>query len=58
MNVSDRKYFSRFAMEPTLEYGQDDLYAFEFCYDNQPDFFDGENLLDEEDNILEDDDLL
>jgi hypothetical protein len=54
MNASDRDYFSRYSLDSATG-SQDDLYAFEFSYDNQTDPFDDGNLLDAEDIILEDD---
>ncbi len=55
MNVADRNYLSRFAMDSSMEYGQDGLYGFEFSYDSPSGHFDDENLLDAEDIMLEDD---
>ncbi len=56
MNVSDREYFSRFAMDPALENGHDDLYGFEFSFDSQADSLDNENLIESE--VMLDDDFL
>ena len=55
---SDRKYLSRFALDPDMEYGSEDLCGFDFSRygfcDDTPEPFDGKNL-DTEDLILEDD---
>ena len=57
MNDSDRRYLARFALDPTMEYRWEDLYAFDFpCpYDDEMDPFDDENILDAKDTIPEND---
>jgi hypothetical protein len=58
MYDSDRKYLSRFALDPETEYGSEDLYAFDLSphgfYDDAPEPLDDQKL-DAEDFILEDD---
>jgi hypothetical protein len=58
MNDSDRKYLSRFSLDPDIEYGREDLCGFDFSLyascKNDLDPFDNENL-DSEDLIMEDD---
>jgi len=55
MDDSDKKYLSRFALDPAIEYGCEDQYGFDFSYDDEMDPFDDENILDAEDAIPEDD---
>ncbi|MGD8880491.1 MAG: hypothetical protein PVI82_01290 [Desulfobacterales bacterium] len=57
MNDSDRRYLSRFALDPTMEYRWKDLYGFDFScpYDDEMDPFNDRNILDAEDTIPEDD---
>ncbi|MGD9058372.1 MAG: hypothetical protein PVG40_07480 [Desulfobacterales bacterium] len=58
MYDSDRKYLSRFSLDPDTEYGSEDLYGVDFSpylsCDDDLDLFDNENS-DSEDSILEDD---
>ena len=58
MNDSDRKYLSRFSLDPDIEYGSEDLYGIDFSpyvsCDDDLDLFDDENS-DSEDSIREDD---
>ena len=58
MYDSDRQYFSRFALDPDAEYGDEDLSGIEFfpyvSCDDDMDLSDSENL-DSNDLILEDD---
>jgi hypothetical protein len=56
MNDSDRRYLSRFALDPTMEYRWEDLYGFDFsCPYDEMDPFDDENILNAEDTIPKDD---
>jgi len=57
MYDSDKKYLSRFALDPSIEYGCEDLNGADFPYpcDEEADLFDDENILDLEDSILDDD---
>lgn len=58
MYDSDEKYLSRFALDPEVEYGSEDLSEMDFSgyanYDNALGPLDGEDL-DPENLILEDD---
>ena len=48
MNASDRRYLSRFALDPPMEYKWEDLYELDF-YDSEEeemDLFDDGNILD------------
>lgn len=58
MYDSDKKYLSRFALDPDIEYGSEDSYGTDFSdygkFDNDLDPLDCENL-DNENLILEDD---
>ena len=58
MNDSDKKYLSRFSLDPDTEYGNEDLYGIDFSpyasCDDDLDPFVNENS-DSEDSILEDD---
>jgi hypothetical protein len=53
MNASDRKYLSRFALDPATEYGLEDLYGSDLYYDEM-DLSDVKNKLNTKDSILED----
>jgi hypothetical protein len=55
MNDSDRKYLSRFSLDPVIEYSFEDLYGSDFSYDEEINPFDDENVPDSEDLILDDD---
>jgi hypothetical protein len=55
MYDSDRKYLSRFSLDPAIEYGCEDLSGSDFSYDDEMDPFDDENILDAQDSIPEDD---
>jgi hypothetical protein len=55
MYDSDRKYLSRFSLDPAIEFGFEDLYGSDFSYDDEIDPVDDENISDSEDLILEDD---
>jgi hypothetical protein len=55
MNASDRKYLSRFVLDPAIEYGLDDLDESDLSYDDEMDLFDVKNKLNAKDSILEDD---
>ena len=56
MNDSDRRYLSRFALDPTMEYRWEDLYGFDFScpYEDETNPFDDENIPDAEDTIPDD----
>ena len=58
MYDSDRQYLSRFALDPDMEYGSEDLYGTDFSavasYDDEPDPLRSGDL-DPEDPFLEDD---
>lgn len=58
MYDSDKKYLSRFALDPDMEYGSEDLYGTDFSrygfYDDDAEPIDAKNL-DTENLILEDD---
>jgi hypothetical protein len=54
MNESDRTYFSRFSLDPAIEYSFEDLYGSYFYYEEEINPFDDENISDSEDMILED----
>jgi len=59
MYDSDREYLSRFALDPSIEYGGEDLFVFDFSddlsRDDEIESFDDENILDTEDDPPEDD---
>ncbi len=55
MDDSDREYLSKFALDPAIEYGGEDLSATDFAYDEALDPYDDKKSLDAEDLILEDD---
>jgi hypothetical protein len=61
MHDSDRHYLSKFALDPETENGVEDLYGFDFSYnfscDDKIDSYDGENIPDTEDDLMEDDSL-
>lgn len=59
MNDSDRRYLSRFVLDPTMEYRWEDLYEFDFCYseDDELDPFDDESNMDADDPIPDDKNL-
>lgn len=58
MNDSDRKYLSRFSLDPDTEYGSEDLYGIDFSpyvsCDDDLEAFDNE-YSDSEDLIMDDD---
>ena len=55
MSDYDRKYLSRFALDPATEYDLDDLYGSDNYSDEEMGLFDVENILNAKDSILEDD---
>jgi hypothetical protein len=55
MYETDRKYLSRFALDPATEYGLEDLCGSDLSYDDEMDLFDVENKPNTKDSILEDD---
>jgi hypothetical protein len=55
MYDSDRKYLSRFALDPQVNCGWEDLDGFDFSYDDDLDLFDDVCFSDSEDLILKDD---
>jgi hypothetical protein len=55
MNDSDKEFLSRFALDPEIECGFEDLYGSYFSYDDEINPFDDENVPDSDDLILEDD---
>jgi hypothetical protein len=52
---SDRKYLSRFALDPATEFGLEDLYGSDLYYDDEMDLSDVENIRNQKGSILEDD---
>ena len=55
MNESDKRYLSRFALDPKMGSRWEDLYEFDFSYpDDETDPFDDENTLDAEDTNPDD----
>ena len=58
MNDSDRKYFSKFSLDPDIEYGSEDIYGIDFSlYVSDDDDLDPifSEDLDPEDPNIEDD---
>jgi hypothetical protein len=55
MYDSDRKYLSRFTLDPAIELSFEELYGSDFSYDDEINPVDDENISDSEDLILEDD---
>jgi hypothetical protein len=53
MYDSDRKYLSRFALDPAMEYGGEDRFESDF-FDDEMDLSDYDGLADGEDSIPED----
>ena len=58
MNASDRKYLSRFVLDPATEYSLEDLYGSDLYHDDEMDLIDVKNKLNAKDSILEDDFLV
>ncbi|MBW2430532.1 MAG: hypothetical protein PVG52_10880 [Desulfobacterales bacterium] len=58
MYDSDRKYLSRFALDPDMEYGSEDLYGSDFSlyesYDDDLDPIDSQDLEPEDPNLEDD----
>ena len=55
MYESDREYFSRFSLDPAMEYSLEDLYGSEFSCEEEINPLADENIHDPEDLIPEDD---
>ena len=57
MRAADKEYFSRFALDPEIDEGLEELYGSNFCYDDETDPFDLDSNSDPQDLLLEDDSL-
>ena len=56
MYESDREYLSKFSLDPEIEYSFEELYGFDFSYDEEEmNPLDDENISDAEDSSLDDD---